>query len=57
MKALEVGEMEPAVADSMAGQARELLRTVRIQSEICTSTNRQLPTELIDFATNGEDSE
>lgn len=54
MKSLEVGEMEPATADAMAAQAREILRTVRIQGEICTSANQALPAELVDFATNGE---
>lgn len=42
--------MAPGQGDAIATQAREILRTVKTQLQICAQTKRNVPTELIDFA-------
>jgi len=44
------GDMEPAKADSIATQAREILRTTKTQLTIMRQSKRNVSTELIDFA-------
>lgn len=44
------GTMQPAEADSVATQAREILRTTNTQLKIVSQAGRQVPTEVIDFA-------
>lgn len=40
----------PGHADAIAAQAREILRTVKIQLSISGQTNRPVPTEVIEFS-------
>lgn len=42
--------MAPGQGDAIATQAREIIRTVKVQLQICAQTKRNVPTELIDFA-------
>lgn len=43
-------QMQPAQGDAIASQAREILRTIKVQLQICTHAKRNVPTEVIDFA-------
>jgi len=42
--------MQPAQGDAIASQAREILRTVKVQLQVATQSKRNIPTEVIDFA-------
>ena len=42
--------MLPGHADAVASQAREILRTVKVQLQISGQTNRPVPTEVIEFS-------
>ena len=42
--------MQPAQGDAIAAQAREILRTVKMQLAVCGQAKRKVPTEVIDFA-------
>lgn len=44
------GGMQPAEADSVATQAREILRTTNTQLRISSQSKRNVPTEVIDFS-------
>lgn len=43
-------KMQPAQGDAIAAQAREILRTVKVQLQIAAHTKRSVPLEVIDFA-------
>lgn len=43
-------EMLPAQGDAIAAQAREILRTVKVQLQIVGQSKRSVPMEVIDFA-------
>ena len=47
---IKSGEIQPSEADSVATQAREILRTTNTQLKIVSQAGRQVPTEVIDFA-------
>lgn len=42
--------MQPGQGDAIASQAREILRTVKVQLQIAAHTKRSVPVEIIDFA-------
>jgi hypothetical protein len=42
--------LDPAVADSVASQAREILRTTKIQLTIFNQAKQNVSSELIEFA-------
>lgn len=42
--------MLPGHADAIAAQAREILRTVKVQLQISGHTNRPVPFEVIEFS-------
>jgi len=42
--------MLPGHADAIAAQAREILRTVKVQLQISGQTNRPVPTEVVEFS-------
>jgi hypothetical protein len=43
-------KMQAAQGDAIASQAREILRTVKVQLQIATHTKRSVPLEVIEFA-------
>jgi hypothetical protein len=43
-------QMLPSRGDAVAGQAREILRTVKTQIQISAQSKRPIPVEVIDFA-------
>ncbi len=47
---VQSGDMQPSEADSIATQAREILRTTNTQLKIVSQAGRQVPTDVIDFA-------
>lgn len=40
----------PAEGDAIAAQAREILRTVKVQLQIAGQSKRNIPTDVLDFA-------
>ncbi len=42
--------MLAAQGDAIASQAREILRTIKVQLQICAQAKRNVPTDVIDFA-------
>lgn len=42
--------MQPGQGDAIASQAREILRTVKIQLQIANQTQRNVPVEVIEFS-------
>ena len=43
-------DMLPAQGDAIASQARELLRTIKVQLQIVAQSKRQVPADVIEFA-------
>lgn len=43
-------DVNPAIGDAIAAQAREILRTTNVQLRIAHQSKRNLPTELLDFS-------
>ncbi len=43
-------KMQPNQGDAIASQAREILRTIKVQLQIAGHTKRSVPVEVIDFA-------
>lgn len=43
-------QMQPAQGDAVAAQAREILRTVKTQLQVCSQAKRSVPVEVIQFA-------
>lgn len=44
------GERQPGEGDAIACQAREVLRTVKVQLQVAAQTNRGVPKEVIEFS-------
>ena len=49
---VQTGKMEASQADSVAVQAREIIRTTSLQLRISSQAKRDVPTEVIDFGEN-----
>lgn len=47
---VKADKMLPAQGDAVACQAREILRTVKVQLQIAAQSKRNVPTEIIDFS-------
>ena len=50
MTELRENKIDPAVADSIASQAREIIRTSRLQLNISRQAKVDVPQELLTFA-------
>ncbi len=50
LNAVKSKRMLPGHADAIASQAREILRTVKVQLAVSGQTNRPVPTEVIEFS-------
>ena len=55
LQSLQNNTTDPAVADSIASQAREILRTSRTQLQILSMANQPVSAELIEFARPNND--
>ena len=49
LQAIKKDAMLPAQGDAIAAQAREILRTVKVQLQVAAQSKRNVPTEIIDF--------
>jgi hypothetical protein len=47
---LKGGAVQPGQGDAIAAQAREILRTVKVQLQVTSQSKRSVPLDLIDFA-------
>ena len=47
---IKTDKMLPAQGDSIAAQAREILRTIKVQLQIAGQVKRNVPTDIIDFS-------
>ena len=50
LNAIKEDTMQANQGDAIASQAREILRTVKVQLQIAAQTKRNVATEVIDFA-------
>jgi hypothetical protein len=50
LQSLKSQVIQPGEGDAIAAQAREILRTVKIQLAVCGQAKRKVPQEVIDFA-------
>lgn len=50
LNAVKNDDILPAQGDAVAAQAREILRTVKIQLAVVGQAKRKVPTEVIEFA-------
>lgn len=46
---IRTDQMLPAQGDAIAAQAREIIRTVKVQLQVVAQAKRNVPTEIIDF--------
>lgn len=54
LNAIKSDTMQPNQGDAIAAQAREILRTVKVQLQVSMQTKRSVPVEVIDFAERAE---
>lgn len=50
LNAVKDGNKQPAEADAIASQAREILRTIKVQLQIVAQSKRSVPADVIIFA-------
>lgn len=50
LNSVKSDKMLPAQGDAIAAQAREILRTVKVQLQIVGQSKRSVPLEVIEFA-------
>lgn len=50
LNAVKDGTKQPAEADAIATQAREILRTVKVQLQVVQQSKRVVPAEVVAFA-------
>ncbi len=49
LQSIKADNMLPGQGDAIAAQAREILRTVKVQLQVCAQSKRNVPTEILDF--------
>lgn len=47
---LKKGNVEANRADAIAAQAREILRTVKVQLQVSNQSKRPVPRDIVDFS-------
>lgn len=47
---IKTGTIQPGQGDAIASQAREILRTVKVQLQVTSQSKRNVPTDVIAFA-------
>jgi len=50
LNSIKDDKMLPAQGDAIAAQAREILRTVKVQLQVVAQSKRSVPLEVIEFA-------
>lgn len=48
------GEINPAVAEAVATQSREIIRVLRVQQSIIRQASEKITTEMLEFVSNAE---
>lgn len=46
---IKTNKMQPGQGDAIASQAREILRTIKVQLQIAAHTKRSVPLDVIEF--------
>lgn len=52
LNGISSGSVLPAQGDAIASQAREILRTVKVQLQVANNAKRPVPTDVVNFAEN-----
>jgi hypothetical protein len=47
---IKTGKIQPGQGDAIASQAREILRTVKVQLQVTNQAKRSVPAEVISFS-------
>jgi hypothetical protein len=47
---IKAGVIQPGQGDAIAAQAREILRTVKVQLQVTSQSKRSVPSDVISFA-------
>ena len=50
LNAIKDGTVQPGQGDAVAAQAREILRTVKVQLQVTNQSKRSVPADVIAFA-------
>jgi hypothetical protein len=50
LNSIKDDQMQPGQGDAIAAQAREILRTVKVQLQVVGQSKRSVPLEVIEFA-------
>lgn len=50
LNAVKDGTMQAGNADAVASQAREILRTVKVQLQVTQAAKRSVPLDIVNFA-------
>jgi hypothetical protein len=50
LKDIKSNTIQPAQGDAIASQAREILRTVKVQLQVAAQSKRSIPAEVISFS-------
>lgn len=50
LNAVKDGSMQAGNADAVASQAREILRTVKVQLQVTQAAKRSVPLDIVNFA-------
>jgi len=50
LNAIKDGTVQPGQGDAIAAQAREILRTVKVQLQVTNQSKRSVPADVIAFA-------
>lgn len=50
LQGIKEGVIQPGQGDAIAAQAREILRTVKVQLQVTNQSKRSVPSDVIQFA-------
>ena len=50
LSGIKDGTVQPAQGDAIASQAREILRTIKVQLQVTSQAKRSVPADVITFA-------
>ncbi len=50
LQGIQSGVVQPGQGDAIAAQAREILRTVKVQLQVVNQSKRSVPLEVISFS-------
>lgn len=50
LNGIKDGTIQPSTGDAIASQAREIIRTVKVQLQVSNQSKRDVPAEVISFS-------